>query len=63
MIDNNQQEYPFIDEKLIQCLENDYPNILPTKYVDEFELGRLMGQQDIIYRLKREKEYQENEEK
>ena len=53
--------YPNIADKLIDCLVRDYPNILPENKLDDFELGRLIGQQDIIKRLKSEKKYNEEE--
>lgn len=53
--------YPNIEDKLITCLIRDYPNILPENQLNDFELGRLIGQQDIIKRLKSEKKYNEEE--
>lgn len=53
--------YPNIEDKLIACLIRDYPNTLPENKLDDFELGRLIGQQDIIKRLKSEKKYNEEE--
>lgn len=52
--------YPTISNKLINRLKRDYPDILPTGYISEFELGRLIGKQDIIKKLEHEKEYSEN---
>lgn len=52
--------YPIITDELINCLFKDFPNQLPEKEISEFELGRLIGQQDIINKLIREKEYNEN---
>lgn len=54
-------DYPIISNKLIQCLERDYPDKLPRAYKDNYELGILIGQQMIIDRLKVEKKF--NEEK
>ena len=54
-------DYPAISDKLIECLERDFPNVLPKTYVDNYELGVLIGQQQIISKLKHEKAY--NEEK
>lgn len=52
--------YPNISDKLIECLEKDFPNKLPTKYVDSYELGVLVGIQKVIEKLKAEKAYNEN---
>lgn len=53
--------YPNISDKLICCLKRDYPNILPENQLNDFELGRLIGQQDIIKKLVLEKQYNEEE--
>lgn len=55
----NEKTYPPISDKLIECLERDYPNTLPRTYKDSFELGVLIGQQEIIDKLKVEKSYNE----
>lgn len=55
------KDYPIIDDLLIECLKRDYPNQLPKDYVDKYELGVLIGQQQIIDRLITEKMYQEND--
>lgn len=52
--------YPIISNKLIKRLKEDYPNKLPDKQVSDFELGRLVGRQDIIDKLVHEKEYSES---
>ena len=54
------KDYPNINDLLIECLERDFPNKLPTNYIDSFELGVLLGQQKVIEKLKAEKLYQEN---
>ena len=38
---------------IVQILENMYIDELPSKHVDDFALGRLIGQQDIIRVLKK----------
>lgn len=53
--------YPLISDKLIESLQRDFPNKLPTKQLNDFEIGRLIGQQDIINKLIVEKEYNEEE--
>ena len=55
----NTKTYPPISDKLIESLERDFPNILPTNYIDSYELGILIGQQNIINKLKIEKLYNE----
>jgi hypothetical protein len=59
MIQN--QTYPKISTKLIECLERDFPNQLPKDYVDKYELGVLIGQQKVIDKLKLEKAYNEQD--
>lgn len=59
--ESNYLKYPVISNKLIECLERDFPDKLPRKYQDSFELGILIGQQKIIDKLKYEKKC--NEEK
>jgi len=51
--------YPKISDKLIECLERDFPDKLPRKFKDNYELGILIGQQMVIDKLKVEKDYQE----
>lgn len=60
--DVNTNKYPAISDKLLECLMIDFPNQLPTNYVDKYELGILIGQQQVINKLKVEKAYNENEE-
>ena len=52
--------YPKISDKLIECLERDFPDSLPRKYQDSYELGILIGQQLVIDKLKAEKSYNED---
>ena len=59
--DNYIQLYPSISDKLIECLERDFPDKLPTKCITEYELGVLIGEQKVINKLKFEKEYIEKE--
>jgi len=35
-------------EEVIEVLISKYPNGLPKNHVSDFELGRLIGQQDVI---------------
>jgi len=53
--------YPLITDELIDRLEIDFPNKLPTDYINDYELGILIGQQKVIDKLKFEKEYNEKE--
>ena len=50
-------EYPFIPDKLIECLRADFPNVLPRKFIDAYELGILVGQQQVIDKLTAEKSF------
>ena len=55
----SEKTYPSISDKLIECLERDFKDILPRTYKTEFELGILIGQQQVIDKLKIEKQYNE----
>lgn len=57
---NNTSNYPNISDKLIECLENDFIDKLPRKHLDSYELGVLVGNQQVIDKLKVEKAYNEN---
>ena len=57
---NTIKEYPQITDLLIEVLERDFPDKLPKNFKDMYELGILIGQQQVIDKLKAEKEYQEN---
>ena len=57
--DLNEKMYPEISDKLLERLEEDFPNELPTKYIDSYELGFLLGQQSVINKLKFEKKFSE----
>ena len=52
-------EYPFIPDRLIECLKADFPNVLPRKFIDAYELGILVGQQQVIDKLVTEKFFEE----
>ena len=56
---NNKNNYPNIYDRLIECLERDFKDKLPRTYKTEFELGILIGQQQVIDKLKIEKQYNE----
>ena len=53
------KEYPQISDLLIEVLERDFPDKLPKNFKDMYELGILIGQQQVIDKLKAEKQYQE----
>jgi len=53
--------YPIIYNILIESLERDFPNKLPEKQISDYDLGFLIGQQDIINKLKFEQKYIQNE--
>lgn len=54
-------DYPTISDKLIQCLTRDFPDRLPRDYKDKYELGILVGQQQVIDKLKTEKVFNETD--
>jgi hypothetical protein len=56
---NELKDYPIIDDLLIECLQRDFPDKLPNTYVNDFQLGVLLGQQNVIEKLITEKMYQE----
>ena len=60
-ISNYSKGYPKIPKRLIECLERDFPDKLPRKYQDSYELGILVGQQSVIDKLKVEKDYNEQD--
>lgn len=43
--------YPDVSDLLIKKLKDDFPNQLPKTEVTPFELGRLVGQQEVIEKL------------
>jgi len=53
--------YPEISDELIKCLQNDFPDRLPRKCIDMYELGILAGQQQVIDKLVMEKRFGEGE--
>lgn len=44
--------FPAVPLPLIDELEQRFPDRLPSSYTDDFSLGRLIGQQDIIRLLR-----------
>lgn len=52
--------YPEIDELLINRLKKDFPNKLPEKEISAYDLGFLIGQQSIINKLEFEMKEQED---
>lgn len=52
-------DYPLISDKLIDCLVRDFPDRLPRNFKNMYELGILIGQQQVIDKLKAEKQYNE----
>lgn len=61
MKDEIQNIYPKISDKLIECLTKDFPDNIPRKYIDSYELGIITGQQQVIDKLKFEKNFNEHE--
>lgn len=47
-------KYASLEQVIIDALMEDFPNKLPEKEISNFELGRLLGQQDVINKLKAE---------
>lgn len=56
---DNKNNYPAISDALIEVLKRDYPNKLPDRDISAFELGRLIGQQDVVDKLIFEKNFNE----
>ena len=56
-----EQIYPKISNKLIECLEIDFPDVLPRREISAFELGKRIGQKEVINKLRNEKIYNEKE--
>lgn len=57
----NITNYPPISNELIKCLQSDFPDKLPREHLSDFELGKLVGHQELIEKLIAEKDYNENE--
>lgn len=55
------QYYPDISERLIKCLKRDFQDKLPRKFLDAYELGVLVGQQQVIDKLILEKRFRDKE--
>lgn len=55
----NHYNYPEISDKLIECLERDFPDKIPRIQMTEFAYGVLVGAMKVIDKLKLEKEYNE----
>lgn len=53
-------DYPVITNELIECLQRDFPDKIPRKQLSEFELGKLVGHQEVVDKLIVEKEYNED---
>jgi hypothetical protein len=53
--------YPIIQDTLIEALRNTFPNTLPEHYISDFDLGVLVGEQKVINKLIAEKEYNETQ--
>ena len=51
--------YPVISNRLLDCLKFDFPDSLPRKNISEYELGVLVGQQQVIDKLISEKNFME----
>ena len=44
--------YPPVSDILIRCLNRDFPDQIPRKVVNQYELGILVGQQQVIDKLR-----------
>jgi hypothetical protein len=44
--------FPYVERSLLEYLDKVFPNSLPVKLLSEAELARLIGQQDVIARLR-----------
>lgn len=51
--------YPFISDELIRKLQDDFPNELPRTEISAFELGKRIGHQEVIDKLKVEQQITE----
>ncbi len=52
------EQFPAVDEGLVRALIERFPDRCPRGPVDSFELGKLVGQQDVISFLRSEMELQ-----
>lgn len=48
------QPFPGVPKPLLDRLKEIFPDQLPTNFVNPFETGRLIGQQDVLRKLKHE---------
>ena len=58
------KNYPYISDKTVKYFKEAFPDKLPTKQVSEFELGKLIGKQEIIRHLEfiNKQQYESNDE-
>jgi hypothetical protein len=52
------EQFPAVDEGLVQALIERFPDRCPRGPVENFELGKLVGQQEVIAFLRSEMELQ-----
>ena len=52
------EQFPAVDEGLVQALIERFPDRCPRGPVESFALGKLVGQQDVIEFLRSEMELQ-----
>lgn len=57
----NLTTYPIIDDRLIEVLQIDFPDKLPRQQLNDFELGKLVGHQELIDKLIFEQKYTRKE--
>lgn len=48
-----EESYPSMPIHLMAKLKSTYPNAVPTMELTQWEMGRLAGQQDVIYLIQR----------
>ena len=51
-------DYPYISDELLNRLIKDNPNTLPTTPLSDFELGKLIGKQELITKFQVEHDSQ-----
>lgn len=48
---DKEQNYPPVSDILVKCLNRDFPDKVPRKEINLYELGILVGQQQVIDKL------------
>lgn len=56
------QYYPYIPNEVLEYLKQAYPSTLPMYELKAFDLGKLVGQQEVIQHLSEVKKWSEEKE-